>query len=184
MSAAWSTDCRVRSLCHFSNSLSSVDPPFAFLMTLFVPVSVARPIDAGPEAEDALVGLETCSTEALELLGRAKDTLSSIGEKMFPEERAQLSSLPSILELFASIEDPIDEFSRVQMMAEAEAMLTLAMGHGVPADNLEKITGEFPRDAHGNEVDLSIFTHDAERLAGRVFRLLAADAAGSASVMP
>ena len=135
-------------------------------MILFAPVSVARPIDAGPEAEDALAGLETYSTEALGLLGRAKDTLSSIGEKMFPEEHAQLSSLPSLLELFASIEDPIDDFSRVQTMAGAEAMLTLAMGHGVPADSLEKITGGFPRDAQGKEVDLSIFTHDAERLAG------------------
>ena len=152
-------------------------------MTLFIPVSVAHPIDAGPKAGDALVSLEVCSTEALELLGRAKDTLSSIGEKMFPEQRAQLSSLPSLLELFASVEDPIDEFSRVQTMAGAEAMLTLAMGHGVSAD-FDKVTGEFPRDAQGNEVDLSILTHDAERLAGRVFRLLAADAAGGASVMP
>jgi len=128
-----------------------------------------------------LASLEVCSTEALELLGRAKDTLSSIGEKMFPEQRAQLSSLPSLLGLFASVDDPIDEFSQVQTMAGAEAMLTLAMGHGVSAD-FEKVTGEFPRDAQGNEVDLSIFSCDAERLAGRVFRLLAS--AGGAPVMP
>ena len=146
-------------------------------------MSVARPIDVGSKAEDALVGLEVCSTEALELLGRAKDTLSLIGEKMFPEQHAQLSALPSLLELFASVEDPIVEFSRVQTMAGAEAMLTLAMGHGVSAD-FEKVTGEYPRDAQVNEVDLSIFSHDAERLAGRVFQLLASDAAGGASVVP
>ena len=60
-------------------------------------------------------------------------------------------------------------------------MLTLAMGHGVSAD-FEKVTGEFPHDTQGNEVDLSIFSCDAERLVGRVFRLLAS--AGGAPVMP
>ena len=151
-------------------------------MTLFVSVSIARPVDVGPDAVDALAGLEVCSAEALELLGRAKETLSSIGEKMFPEQHAQGSSLPSLLELFASVEDPIVEFSRVQTMAGAEAMLTLAMGHGVSAD-FGKVTGEYPRDAQGNEVDLSIFSHDAERLAGRVFQLLASGAVGDASAV-
>ena len=131
-------------------------------------MSVARPVDVGSEAEDALVGLEVCSTEALELLGRAKDTLSSIGEKMFPEQHAQLSALPSLLELFASVEDPIVEFSRVQTMAGAEAMLTLAMGHGVSAD-FEKVTGEYPRDAQGNEVACLSFPTMRRGLPGEFF---------------
>ena len=55
-------------------------------MTLSVPVSVTRPADASSgEAGDALAVLETRSMEAMELLGKAKDALSSMGEKIFQE---------------------------------------------------------------------------------------------------
>ena len=44
------------------------------------------------------------------------------------------------------MDDPIEEYGQFQVMAGAEAMMTLAMGDGVTAD-FEKITGELPRDA-------------------------------------
>jgi hypothetical protein len=151
-------------------------------MTRLAPASVARPVDSSPsETPGVLANLEACATEAAELLGRAKLMLSSFGEKILSEEYAQQcaqpGSLASLLELLSSVGDPIDELSRVQTIAGAEAMLTLAMGHGVPAD-FEKITGEFPRDAQGNEVDLTIFLRDAERLARRVFELVTARSRG------
>ena len=60
-------------------------------------------------------------------------------------------------------------------------MMTLAMGHGVVAD-FEKVTGERPRDAQGREVDLSVFSPVAHRLAERAVRLLGLGASGDASV--
>ena len=94
-----------------------------------------RPVDAGSdEAGDALAVLETRSAEAMGLLEKAKDVLSSVGEKMLGEDCTQLSSLPAFLELLVSAGNPIEEYGEFQVMAGAEAMMTLAMGHGVVAD--------------------------------------------------
>ena len=94
-----------------------------------------HPVDAGSdEAGDALAVLETRSSEAMELLEKARGVLSSVGEKMLNESCAQLSSLPSFLELLTSEGDPVEEYGEFQVMAGAEAMMTLAMGHGVVAD--------------------------------------------------
>ena len=141
-----------------------------------------RPVDAGSDgARDAVAVLETRSVEVMGLLEKARGVLSSVGEKMLGEDCAQLSSLPAFLELLSSAGDPVEGYGEFQVVAGAEAMMTLAMGHGVAAD-FEKVTGELPRDAEGREVDLSIFSLDACKLAERAVRLLGLGASGDASV--
>ena len=164
--------------CRLNDLLASVNPPAIFLTSL-VPV---RPADAGSDgAGDALAILETRSAEAMGLLEKAKDVLSSVGEKMLGEDCTQLSSLPAFLELLVLAGDLVKEYGEFQVMAGAEAMMTLAMGHGVVAD-FEKVTGELPRDAQGREVDLSVFSTDARKLAERAVQLLGLGASGDASV--
>lgn len=158
-------------------------PSFCLVSSCFyddlfhISVPAGHPVDTLVGGEDAvLTGLEACSDGALELLGRATATLTAIAEKVLPEDRSVPTALPALLESFTPCDALLDDFSQVQTKSGAEAVLMLSMGHGVPVD-YERITGERPRDAQGNEVDLSVFAPDAERLAERVFRMLAEDSA-------
>ena len=169
----------------------SAFPAFALslrVMTILLRVlaPVGHPVDAHAGGEDAiLTDLEARSNNALELLGRATVTLTAIAERVLPEDRPVPNSLPALLESFSLCDALMDDFSQIQTKSGAEAVLALSMGHGAAVD-YEKITGERPRDAQGKEVDLSVFLPDAERLAERVFHLLAEDTAAleGASVLP
>lgn len=119
---------------------------------------------------DAVAAVEGCSAQVQGLLAKVKEVLERFHESVLPKAGVP-QTLGELVEVFCADEDPLVGYSRAQTRTGAEAMLTLAMGHGIEGD-FQKATSSFPTGADGKEVDLHPFAKRAKKLGKQLAALL------------
>jgi len=119
---------------------------------------------------DTIAAIERCGAQVQVLLAKVKEALERLHENVLPKA-ALPQTLGELVEVFCSDEDPLVGYSRDQTWVGAQAMLTLAMGHGIEGD-FQKATSSFPTGADGKEVDLNPFAKRAKKLAKQLAALL------------
>ena len=80
---------------------------------------------------DAVCLAEDYGTHACGLMEKAKGAFSLIHRSMYPDEENAPKTFSQLVEAFSTEDDPLGEYSREQILCDAETIQTLAMGHRV-----------------------------------------------------
>ncbi|KAM0844478.1 hypothetical protein ACQ4PT_057038 [Festuca glaucescens] len=121
---------------------------------------------------DVMTEVEGYGDQARELLARLKGALGIFHANMHPKVDVP-QALEKLVDLFCAEENPLADFSRVQIETWAKITMAVLMAHGIQGD-FEKATTTYPKDADGEDMSLKPYAKMAKKCVKQLSVVLSA----------